>query len=237
MKTNIQIALSAIALSSSLLFSVVAAAQTVTWTGKQYIPVPVRRHDLTELVMPDAIATWWDEAPDRIDVSPVPGTKNILSIRALSKNPSQRLFIRGENGTIYMADISRKLPYTPMVKVRNATTSFHNELNAAAKTTPETFMRALIRGNVMPGFSAKRVNTIIMDAPPYKIVAKAIVSSPEMTGIIATWEKDSLQPKVRFNPVTFTVRIPGAGKLRMVSTNQWTLSQGQKATMYMIFTR
>ncbi|WP_031572061.1 hypothetical protein [Acidithiobacillus thiooxidans] len=220
-----------------MLVSPLGIAQTVTWTGKEYIPVPVRRHDLTELEMPNAIASWWSEAPNRIDVSPVPGTKNILSIRALSKNPSQRLFVRGTNGTIYIADISRKLSYTPIVKVRNATSSFHDALQQAAKITPETFMRSMIRGNVMPGFSAKRVNTVIMSTPPYTIVARAVIKSPEMTGIIATWKKDSLQPSVRFNPVTFTVHIPGAGKLRMVSTNKWTLSQGQTATMYLVFTR
>jgi hypothetical protein len=216
---------------------VIASADTIVWTGKEYIPLGVRIHDLTELVMPGPIATWWSEAPNRVTIKPVPGTDNVLTVRAASKNPSQRLFVRGKNGTIYVADVSRKLPYQPIVKVENAQSSFVAEARQAKKISPETLMRAMIKGQTMPGFSARKTNAVIMNTPPYRIVAKAIVQSPEMTGIIAQWQKDSLQPEVRFNPATFKISLPGAGKIRMISTNQWTLRSGQVATMYMVFTR
>ena len=216
---------------------VISSADNVVWTGKEYIPLGVRIHDLTELVMPGPIAAWWSEAPNRVTIKPVPGTDSVLTVRAASKNPSQRLFVRGKNGTIYVADVSRKLPYQPIVKVENAQSSFIAEARQAKKISPETLMRAMIKGQTMPGFSAQKVNTVIMNTPPYKIVAKALVQSPGMTGIIAQWQKDSLQPEVRFNPVTFKISLPGVGKIRMISTNQWTLGSGQIATMYMVFTR
>jgi len=222
---------------AAIAFPLVASANTVVWTGKEYIPLGVRIHDLTELVMPGPIATWWSEAPDRITIKPVPGTDSVLTVRAASKNPSQRLFVRGKNGTIYVADVSRKLPYQPIVKVENAQSSFVAEARQARKISPEMLMRAMIKGQTLPGFSARRTNAIIMNTPPYRIVAKAIIQSPGMTGIIAQWQKDSMQPEVRFNPVTFKIRLPGAGKIRMISTNQWTLGSGQIATMYMVFTR
>lgn len=216
---------------------VFGSADTIVWTGKEYIPLGVRIHDLTELVMPGPIATWWSEAPNRVTIKPVPGTDNVLTVRSASKNPSQRLFVRGKNGTIYVADVSRKLPYQPIVKVENAQSSFIAEARQTKKISPETLMQAMIRGQTLPGFSARRTGAVIMNTPPYRIVAKAIIQSPGMTGVIAQWQKDSLQPEVRFNPVTFKISLPGAGKIRMISTNQWTLGSGQIATMYMVFTR
>jgi len=212
-------------------------ALTVNWTGKEYIPLGVRIHSITTLVMPSPIASWWSGAPNRIGVKRVPGTQNTLVVWARSHNPSQRLFIRSQNGTIYMADVSRHLPYQPLVKVENAQTSYRQNYQISSKMSIENLMQDMMKGITPPGFYVTHVNEVIMNTPPYRIVAKDLVRSPTLSGIIALWQKNSLQPQVRFNPITFHVHVPGLGKLRMISANRWTLGTGQQSALFMVFSR
>ncbi|MBU2734569.1 hypothetical protein HAQ00_02265 [Acidithiobacillus caldus ATCC 51756] len=225
------------ALAFSLLCSASAFAITVTWNGKTYIPLGVRRHAITTLVMPGPIATWWSGAPNRIGVKRVPGTENTLTVWARSRNPSQRLFLRSKNGTIYMADVARHLPYQPIVKVENATTAYQKAFHLTRHMSVEVLMQDMLRGITPPGFYATKVNETIMNTPPYRIVAKALLRSPTLTGVIAVWQKNSLQSQVRFDPETFRMTAPGMGKLRMIAANRWTLGDGQRSAMFLVFSR
>lgn len=226
-----------IVLGLALFVSGNAFAVTVTWNGKTYIPLGVRRHAITTLVMPGPIATWWSGAPNRIGVKRVPGTENTLTVWARSSNPSQRLFLRSKNGTIYMADVARHLPYQPIVKVENATSAYQHAYHLIRHMSPEVLMQDMLRGVVPPGFYTTKINETIMNTPPYQIVAKAVLRSPTMTGIIAVWRKNSLQPQVQFDPETFHIAVPGMGKIRMIAANRWTLGNDQQSAMFLVFSR
>jgi hypothetical protein len=212
-------------------------AVDIEWDGTSYLRIPVRIGSDTRLVMPEPFDDAW-EHEDEVTASLLDA--NTLIIRPRVAKVEQRLTLRGRSsGALYLARVSSALPYTPLVVVHGST--FRN-----AAENPESsnglsiaaLLRAMMLGIVPHGFRAEKSSRVLLDQPPYRVVAEHLWHSFRQTGVIARVTSTLPKNTVPIVPANIQIQIPQFGPLRAMSADEYELSPEQPfSRLYIVYAR
>jgi hypothetical protein len=210
----------------SVLAATLASAQAadVEWDGASYLRVPVRLGSDTRLVMPEPFDDSW-EHDDEIFASLL--DSHTLIIRPRTSRIEQRLTLRGRtSGTLYLARVSSSLPYTPVVIVHLR--GLRSEMaESAAGLSVTALLRAMMLGVVPPGFRAEKSSRVLLEQPPYRVVAEQLWQSFRQAGVIARVTSTVPHRTVPLVPSNILIQIPQLGALRAMAADDYELGPEQ----------
>ena len=215
----------------------VANAFDFKWDGASYIPLGMQLRSDLILRMPEDVDGYWGEEQGAFTVQEVDG--RTLSLRPRTDKTDQRFFIVGKvTRTVYIAHMSSDLKYYPIVNVLNAPSETLAMVKAAKAMSPLGLIRSMMRSEPPAGFQVSPSARVILNAAPYKLTAKAVWSSPEMTGVVVQITKNTQAREVKFVPENLQISIPEFGDLRVIAADRWDLNTDQPTTnSYFVFTR
>jgi len=211
-------------------------AVDIEWDGISYLRVPVKLGSDTRLIMPESFDDAW-EHEDEVTASLLDA--NTLIIRPRVARVEQRLTLRGRStGALYLARVSSTLPYTPLVIVHGS--SFHNGATSesASGLSVSALLRAMMLGTIPHGFKAEKSSRVLLDQPPYRVVAESLWRSFRQAGVIARVTSTLPKNTVPIIPANIQIHIPQLGPLRAMSADEYELSPEQPTShIYMVYGR
>lgn len=219
-------------------WAVASNAGEVQWDGRTYIPVGIRQRSDVVLRFDEPIKYFWSEAPSKVEIHTI--GKRTLVLRATTDHPQQRLFVEGgDTHTVFVAHLSRRLPYAPTITVVNAQVQGVAPASTDASSASGNIiqmMKVMMRGVPVSGVSIRPSKTVLLDQAPYQIRAISVWKSLGTTGIIATVTKNTPLPAVTFRPQDIQIVIPSLGLLRGIGADRWDLTATEpRLTAYLVF--
>ncbi len=204
------------------------------WDGSNYLRVPVRFGSDTRLVMPEPFDDAWERDTE---VACTLLDAHTLIIRPRTASIEQRLTLRGrQSGTLYLARVSSALRYAPVVMVRNAALLRDEAAKSGTAPTVVGLLKAMMQGVVPPGFQIERTRRVLLDEPPYRIIAQQVWRSGRQTGVLAELTSTVPQRTVALVPANIRIRIPELGTLRAMAADRFELDAGQPSTpVYLVY--
>jgi len=218
-------------------FSSLSNAATFNWDGKAYIPLGLQQQSETVLRLHENISNFWGEQSSALFINKV--DDRTLSLSPASPNVEQRMFLRGVSGKIYIAKVSTKLKYSPIVEITDVSDKVSPQPEIGAPLTASTMMLKMMRNELPVGFSRAKSNRQILDGKEFTIAAEEVWSSPTMTGIITTFTRTAeAGTSVEIKPDQIEVYIPELGQLRIIGMDKWMLDDSLPQTHgYLVFTK
>jgi len=219
-------------------FCAVAMAHEVAWNGTHYLPVPVRLGSDTRLVMPEECDDAWERDAD-VAVSSLDATT--LIIRPRTATIEQRLTLHGRRtGTLYLARVSSALPYTPLVVVRAIQPAAPAQGAGGASSSANVvgLLRAMMLGTAPAGLRIERSARVLLDQPPYRIVARELWRSGTVSGIVAELTSTLQGRALQVVPANLVIRIPELGALRAAAPERYEIPPEAPATrLFLVYAR
>jgi hypothetical protein len=220
---------------ASILAAALASVQAadVEWNGTTYLRVPVKFGSDTRLVMPEAFDDAWEHDEEISTTLLDPYT---LIIRPRTDKVEQRLTLRGHSsGTLYLARVSSTLPYSPVITVHAATVpGSTSELDGKLSITG--LLRAMMLGVVPPGFRVEKSFRVLVDQPPYRVVAEQLWQSFGQAGVIARVTSTLPQHTLPIIPANIQIQIPQLGTLRAMAADDYELGPDQVSSrIYIVY--
>lgn len=223
----------------------------VTWDGASYLPVPVRIGSDTRLVMPEEFDDSW-ERDSEVAVTSLDATTLIIRPRIAAID--QRLTLRGRrSGTLYLARVSSALPYAPLVVVRSAQLArvdapagpggagadpAGDAAGAASAISVIGMLRAMIQGSAPAGFRVEHSTRVLLDQPPYRIVARQLWRSARISGIVADLNSTLAGRTLQVVPANLIIAIPELGTLRAAAPERYDLAPETPSTrLFLVYAR
>jgi hypothetical protein len=226
------------AVVASLLVVTLASAQAVDieWDGISYLRVPVKLGSDTRVVMPEPFDDAW-EHDDEISTTLLDA--HTLIIRPRTAKIEQRLTLRGRNtGVLYLARVSSALPYTPVVVVHISNLRSLAPSDSGDGLSITALLRAMMLGTIPPGFRVERSSRVLLDQPPYRIVAEHLWQSFRQAGVIARVTSTLPQHSVPIVPPNIRIQIPELGRLRAMAADEYELGPEQLSSrIYIVYAR
>lgn len=212
-----------------------AQAADVEWDGINYLRVPVRLGSDTRLVMPEPFDDVWEHDEE---ISATLLDANTLIIRPRTAKIEQRLTLRGRSsGTLYLARVSSALPFSPVVTVHapplgGAISESNGKLSITA------LLRAMMLGVLPPAFRIEKSSRILLDQPPYRVVAEQLWQSFRQAGVVARVTSTLPQHAVPIVPANIQIQIPQLGALRAMAADDYELGPEHPSTrIYIVYGR
>lgn len=211
-----------------------AGASELVWDGTTYLPVPVRLGSDTRLIMPEPFDDSWERDNE---VATVLLDAHTLIIRPRSANVEQRLTLRGrKSGTLYLARVSSALPYTPIVTVANTTGLRDDPPAGHTRPTVVGLLKAMMQGSAPAGYQVLNSQRVLLDQPPYRIVAQQVWRSRHQTGIVAQLSTSLPGQTIPVVPANILVRVPELGTLRAMAADDFELNANRLSTrVYLVY--
>jgi len=211
-----------------------AGASELVWDGTTYLPVPVRLGSDTRLIMPEPFDDSWERDNE---VATVLLDAHTLIIRPRSANVEQRLTLRGrKSGTLYLARVSSALPYTPIVTVANTTGLRDDPPAGHTRPTVVGLLKAMMQGSAPAGYQVLHSQRVLLDQPPYRIVAQQVWRSRHQTGIVAQLSTSLPGQTIPVVPANILVRVPELGTLRAMAADDFELNANRLSTrVYLVY--
>jgi hypothetical protein len=159
-----------------------------------------------------------------------------LIIRPRADKVEQRLTLRGHSsGTLYLARVSSALPYSPVITVHAATLSGSTN-ESDGKLSITALLRAMMLGAVPPGFRVEKSSRVLLDQPPYRVVAEQLWQSFGQAGVVARVTSALPQHAVPIIPANIQVQIPQLGTLRAMAADDYELGPDQMSSrIYIVY--
>jgi len=222
--------------AASLLSAALVGAQAadVEWDGTTYLRVPVRLGSDTRLVMPEPFDDAWEHDEE---ISATLLDAHTLIIRPRTDKVEQRLTLRGRSsGTLYLARVSSALPYTPLVTVHSPEAV--EGTAGSGVLTVTALLRAMMLHAVPPGFHVEKSTRVLLDQPPYRVVAEQLWQSFGQAGVIARITSTLPQRSVPIVPANIQIQIPQLGALRAMAADDYELNPSQTSSrVYIVYGR
>jgi len=223
--------------AASMLAATLASVQAagIEWDGTSYLRVPVKLGADTRLVMPEPFDDVW-EHDDEISASLLDA--RTLIIRPRTARIEQRLTLRGrDSGTLYLARVSSSLPYTPLVTV-HAPNFGRGATELGGRPSVPALLRAMMLGAVPPGFRVEKTSRVLLDQPPYKVVAEQLWQSFGQAGVIARITSTLPQRTIPIVRANIQIQIPQLGALRAFAADDYELGPEQTSSrVYLVYGR
>jgi hypothetical protein len=212
-----------------------ALADDIAWDGVHYLPVPVQAGSDTRLVMPEPFDDAWERDGE---VSCTLLDPRTLIIRPRRAGIEQRLTLRGRSsGTLYLARVSSALPYAAIVRVQVPAARV-DPVSGRSSSSIVALLKSMMQARVPAGTRVARSTRLLLDAPPYRILAEEVWSTGELTGIRARIESTTPRLPVPVVPANILIRIPQLGALRAMSADDFSLGPGHPASRaWLIYAR
>jgi hypothetical protein len=213
-----------------------ADATDLTWDGNSYLPVPVRLGSDTRLIMPEPFDDAWERESE---VATVLLDARTLIIRPRSASIEQRLTLRGrKSGTLYLARVSTALPYAPIVTVNSNPAQQDDPPSGRLRPTVVGLLKAMMQGNAPAGYQVLHSQRVLLDQPPYRIVAQQVWRSRHQTGILAQLSTSLPGQTIPVVPANILVRVPELGTLRAMAADDFELNANRLSTrVYLVYAR
>ena len=194
----------------------------------------------TVLQMPEGISNYFPENQSAVAISEV--DHRTLTIKPLTGETEQRLFLRGASGKMYIAKLSTKLRHVPLIEVQDsslATTAAAIPATGGSSISSSYLLVQMIRNKPLPGFTVSPWTRQILEGDEFTITGEHVWSSVNMTGVVARVTRASgVSKSVRINPDSLQINIPAFGQMRLISADRWTLDNGaDTAIAQLVFTK
>ncbi|HUD24622.1 MAG TPA: hypothetical protein VMQ45_02985 [Burkholderiaceae bacterium] len=224
--------------AASVLAAAFVSAQAVDieWDGICYLRVPVKLGSDTRLVMPEPFDDAW-EHDDEISTTLLDA--RTLIVRPRTAKIEQRLTLRGRSsGLLYLARVSTALPYTPVVIVHSSNLKNGAPGESSDGLSITALLRAMMLGTIPPGFRVERSTRVLLDQPPYRVVAEHLWQSFRQAGVIARVTSAFPQRTVPIVPANIQIQIPQLGSLRAMAADEYELGPEQLSSrVYIVYGR
>lgn len=223
-------------LAGGLLLPPSPRASDIFWDGTYYVPVPMQLGADTRLVMPEAFDDTWERDAD---VACSLLDERTLIIRPRQAQIDQRLTLRGRrSGTLYLAHVSSRLPYTPLVVVHNLLATVEQHESDRPQADALGLVRAMMRGQAPAGYRVQKSQRVLAEPPPLRIVAEQLWRSTREAGLVAriTWFPGASDGSYRIDPTELHIRIPALGRRRAFGADRFALDGDHSSTrVYLVY--
>jgi hypothetical protein len=91
---------------------------------------------------------------------------------------------------------------------------------------------------VPPGFRIERTSRVLLDQPPYKVVAEQVWQSFGQAGVIARVTSTLPQKTIPIVPANIQIQIPALGSLRALAADDYELGPEHTSSLiYIVYGR
>jgi hypothetical protein len=96
----------------------------------------------------------------------------------------------------------------------------------------------MMLGAVPPGFRVEKTSRVLLDQPPYKVVAEQLWQSFGQAGVIARITSTLPQRTIPIVPANIQIQIPQLGALRAFAADDYELGPEQTSSrVYLVYGR